>query len=43
MDVGFAHRVIWDTHAAWAALCRGEIKPVDLVIPKVVPKAAKGE
>jgi hypothetical protein len=44
MDVGLAHKVIWETHAAWAALCRGEIPNAGgLAIPKTAPKAASGE
>lgn len=43
LDVGYAHKVIWETHAAWAALCKGEVPKMELWIPQEVPKAAKGE
>lgn len=42
-DVGLAQAIVWETHASWAALCRGEIPAGELHIPDQVPSAAKGE
>lgn len=43
LDTGFAQKVIWETHAAWAQLCRGEIPKMELWTPTEVPTAAQGE
>lgn len=42
-DVGLALKVVWETHAAWSSLVRGESPAGELWRPKEVPQAAKGE
>jgi inorganic pyrophosphatase len=43
LDVGQAQAVIWETHAAWARLCKGEIPANGLAIPDTPNSAALGE